>query len=102
MVNIANARATVERALRDASQSLADDELVIIDDYTRELPYGWLFFYQAKRFVETGDPKYMVGGNAPYFVDRESGDLHMLGTAMRVEKYLETFERAWSAKTRGP
>ena len=32
------------------------DEFVVIDEFTKEVEEGWLFFYDSKEFVETGNP----------------------------------------------
>jgi|HubBroStandDraft_2_1064218.scaffolds.fasta_scaffold421536_2 hypothetical protein len=31
-------------------------------------PYGWVFFYQAKRSIETRNPLDGFGGNAPIII----------------------------------
>jgi hypothetical protein len=35
----------------------------------------------------------LVGGNAPFIVDRHSGSIHITGTAFRAEEYLESYAR---------
>jgi hypothetical protein len=93
MIDQAHARSVVEQLLNE--EQFAHVELSILDEFTREYPYGWVFFYQAKRFVETGNPRHMVGGNAPILIHRRTGTPHILGTGARLEQYLEPYERAW-------
>ncbi len=69
------------------------DELVLQEDKTIEKPFGWVFFYNSKKFVETRDFHYALLGNAPLIVDKESGDLHVTGTAKPTEYYIEEYER---------
>lgn len=68
-------------------------ELGVIEDRTREEDFGWVFFYNTKPFIETGDMQWALGGNAPLIVDRRTGELHVTGTAHPVEHYIEEFRR---------
>jgi hypothetical protein len=70
----------------------ADDELVICDSDTRELDYGWVFFYNSKMFIETGDLRYALAGNAPLLVDKKSRTLIVLGTAKPIDELLREYE----------
>jgi len=68
-------------------------ELVLLDQHTMERHFGWVFFYNSKRYVETGEFKYTLAGNAPIVVTKADGKLHMTGTAHPIEHYLKEFER---------
>jgi hypothetical protein len=73
------------------------DQLMVIDSATIEKDYGWVFFYDSRRFLENDDENFMIAGNAPLIVEKD-GTLHWLGTAKPVEEYLTAFEshrRAW-------
>lgn len=52
-----------------------------------------MFFYTSRLWKETGEFKYAIAGNAPLLVERETGKILVLGTAMAAEKYLEAYER---------
>ncbi|MGY8711935.1 YrhB domain-containing protein [Bradyrhizobium sp. 18BD] len=56
-------------------------------------PYGWVFFYQSREFLDTGDFSEVLVGNAPIIVDRDSLELRLTGTAKPLEHYLEEYER---------
>ncbi len=71
-------------------------ELAVMEDRTREESFGWVFFYNTKRFVETGDVQWALGGNAPLIVDRRSRELHVTGTAHPIEHYIDEFRRTHS------
>ena len=43
-------------------------ELVILDAHTIAKPYGWVFFYNSKKFVESGDFLDSTVGNGPMVV----------------------------------
>lgn len=55
---------------------------------------GWVFFYQSKDYLDTGDPATGLIGNAPIIVSKADGSLHVTGTAESVEVYVENFKRS--------
>ena len=70
-----------------------DDEIIIIDEATIEKPWGWVFFFSSKQWMETNDTKYAIAGNAPIIVEKETGRLITTGTARETEYYIENYER---------
>lgn len=70
-----------------------DDELVLVDDATMEKPYGWIFFYSSKRWRETGDASYVLTGNAPFLVEKESGNVVIFPPAHALEEAIHAYER---------
>ncbi len=66
-------------------------ELVLLRDQTREEPFGWIFCYDSKSSVEMGNFSDSLVGNAPIFVTREDGAVHVTGTAFPVETYIANF-----------
>jgi Tripartite tricarboxylate transporter family receptor/Immunity protein 35 len=69
-------------------------ELVLLDQHTIERDFGWVFFYDSKRHVETGDFQDSIVGNAPIVVTKADGRVHVTGTAHPVEHYLKEFDRS--------
>lgn len=67
-------------------------ELVILDDLTRPKPYGWIFFYNSKKFLETDDIMWALAGNGPAVVLHD-GEVHFLTTAYPIEEAIAMFER---------
>ncbi|WP_414683003.1 YrhB domain-containing protein [Longimicrobium sp.] len=90
-----------DEALKTAEEFIAavngegGEPVALMPDQTRILPYGWVFFYQSKRFIASGDPRDGVAGNAPLLVTR-TGESHVLGTARSLDDYLREFERSGS------
>lgn len=68
-------------------------ECQIVDDATIARPYGWIFFYQSKRFLETGEFGDQIAGNGPILVDRINFDLKTFGTAKGIDEYLIEYEK---------
>ena len=67
-------------------------ELAIIDDETIEKEYGWVFFYQTKEYLKTGNIIDALVGNAPYIVNKYTGELIETGTADPIEQYIAEYE----------
>lgn len=86
------ARQLALEAINERSGS--SHELVVLDDHTIERSYGWIFFYQTKRFIETGNFIYALGGNGPVVVEHSTGNVSLLGTGRPLEEILAEFERA--------
>ncbi|NPU69278.1 hypothetical protein HL667_30035 [Bradyrhizobium sp. 83012] len=57
-------------------------------------PYGWIFFYQSKAFLDGSDFSTRLAGNAPIIVDRDTLELRIAGnTAMPLAHHLAEYER---------
>jgi hypothetical protein len=82
-----------ETATRAAERHIARCEaesglkLKLFRAQTLERDFGWVFFYGPE------DESILVAGNAPIIVDRNSGTIHVTGTAYPVEDYLESYAR---------
>ncbi|MCY1556249.1 Immunity protein 35 [compost metagenome] len=64
------------------------DELVILDAETIERSFGWIFFYDSKKFIETGELTYALAGNAPIIFDNRDGTIHVTGTSTGIDFYI--------------
>ena len=94
--------AELQRTLQDKERELlrlgpAENdqvELVILDEHTIEDEFGWVFFYESKAYLDTGDFSYALAGNAPLLISRMDGSVHVTGTARPIEFYIENFKRS--------
>ncbi|RCU52932.1 hypothetical protein DU002_00005 [Corallincola holothuriorum] len=84
----------VEVELGRAKDKCNPIDCVVLEKKTIEKPWGWVFFYQSKEYVETGNFIYMLGGNAPYIVNRHTGELSETGTCEPIEYYIEEYEKS--------
>ena len=73
--------------------SVRDDEPVIADELTKEADFGWVFFYNSKRYRETKKASFALAGNGPVVVDRVSGAVTLLGSAGGVDHQLSEYRR---------
>lgn len=50
-----------------------DVELALLEEFTEEKSYGWIFYYQSARYVETGRIIDGILGTPPFIVEKEAG-----------------------------
>jgi hypothetical protein len=67
-------------------------ERVLLDDKTIERPFGWVFFYEARKFLDSHNIVDKLIGNSPFIVDRKDGSVHVMGTRRPIEFYLDAYE----------
>ncbi len=82
---------TYSRALSQAVEYLGQSEIPLQICLEGEFQEGWYFCYQSKEFLETGDFSAQLAGNGPFLIDRDSGELVVLGTARLLEEYLNEY-----------
>src|SRR5690349_5048479 len=54
---------------------------VLLLDHIIEKDYGWIFFYNSQKFLETNDIMDAFLGNAPFLVEKAGGAIVIFGTA---------------------
>jgi len=67
-------------------------ETIILYEETIKKPYGNIYFYTSKKLYETGDDRYAVAGNAPFLVEKETGNIIVFGTARTEDYYIKEYE----------
>lgn len=92
-MNVEEAQSLVQAEMDKNVDSYDDDQCVILEDKTIEKEWGWVFFYQSKKYIETGDIGEMLAGNAPFIVNKKNGRLYETGTAEDIEYYIKEFEQ---------
>ena len=80
---------------RPAESQYPDDptDLVVIGECTIERDWDWVFFYTSDRYLKTRDIRYALPGNAPYIVNRHTGEVRVMGTAQPIEYSIAEYER---------
>ncbi|RYU80451.1 YrhB domain-containing protein [Hymenobacter persicinus] len=68
-------------------------DCVLVDKHILTKPYGWIFVYNSKRFLETKDIGYGLLGNAPFIVNRYDGSVTVTSTAHELKHYLAEYEK---------
>ncbi|WP_137940473.1 YrhB domain-containing protein [Chitinivorax sp. B] len=90
---------TYKYALERAREYLRDSEIPLQLTHEGEFSDGWFFCYQSKEYLETGNSSAQLAGNGPFLIDKQSGELHVLGTAKPLEAYLDDYVRGKSGKS---
>jgi len=92
-MNLEEAVALVDRKINESDPSWPDKpKMIVLSEHTIEKEWGWVFFYQSKRYLETDNFSDRLAGNAPYIVNRQTGDCVVTGTAYPTEHYIEEYE----------
>lgn len=66
--------------------------MVILDDLTLEKPYGWVFEYTSKKWLETQDIRHAIAGNGPIIFDRRTDTIHQLSSALTTTDAVHQWE----------
>lgn len=70
----------------------SEADLAFVDELTSCKRYGWVLFYNSRRFVETGNELEALGGNGPVVVLHD-GTIHFLGSDRESDVTIAAFER---------
>jgi hypothetical protein len=79
-ISVNDALKKVNKELVKMSKSVGH-EVILCENLTIEKEFCWVFFYNSKRYIETGDFSYCLIGNAPMIIDKINGEFHNSGTA---------------------
>ena len=94
MITLAEATKIALAYISKLEQS-TEDPVILLESKTIEKPFGWVYFYDSKLYIETGEFECQLLGNAPLIINRNSGKIHVTGTAYPIEHYIEEYERAF-------
>jgi hypothetical protein len=86
-------------ALHRVSKLLAEkappgEPWAIADSHTMEIASAWIFFYNTRRYLETGDIIYRLAGNGPVFVNKETGEVQFYGSRPPLEVIIRNYEKS--------
>lgn len=95
MLSNEQAMAVVARELEKLD--LDGDSATIVESSTIERPLFWIFFYQSRKYLETGIFRYRLAGSGPIIVDKKTGQLFRCGAADPVEKCIMDYEKRLAA-----
>jgi len=87
MISLSQAQALAQTALNHD-----DEDFVIVPGSTMEREFGWVFFYQSRRYLETGDLTERIVGNGPVIVNRITSQVTIFGSSQPIEHYIEKYQ----------
>ena len=94
MLTKAEAIELVSEKLRQMSAS--ENPLVVVETNTIERPFGWVFFYNSQKYIETGVLRLRLAGNGPIIVNKISHAVEFFGTNKPVQTLIEDYENSLS------
>lgn len=53
--------------------------------------FGWIFLFNTREYVETGNNSSRLAGNAPLIFDKLDGVIYITGTSDTLESYVEQY-----------
>jgi len=74
----------------------SEDSFIVVDKYTIDKAFGWVFFYNSAKFVQTGISKYRLFGNGPIIVNKFSGAIEFCGSGTPPEDIIKDYEKRLS------
>ena len=80
-----------EIVLRKLNRDPAEDQEEFVVTAVRAKDYGWVVFFDSKRFLETGETRYAIAGNGPVVVEHD-GSMHPLSTGRPSEQVIAEYE----------
>jgi hypothetical protein len=69
------------------------EEPMLIKEATIEKSYGWIFKFNSKAFLETGNVMRAFGGNAPFIIEKSTGKIHELWSTSPATEAILEFEK---------
>lgn len=81
----------VESYLKTIQPVEPDNPWLINHAHTKEYDWGWVFSWNNKKFLDTRQVKYDVGGNCPVIVNKLDGSLYSTGSARGIEYYVDLY-----------
>lgn len=68
--------------------------VLLLEEQTISTSYGWVFFCNTRKFLETGNVLTGIPRSAPILVEVDTGKIYEFGTRHPVEHYLREFEQS--------
>ncbi len=79
--------------LKSLGDYSASGGLMLQEQFTREKPYGWIFFYNTRTYIETGNFLHALTSAAPFLVERDGGGVYSFGTTQPLDDAIAEYER---------
>lgn len=94
MISLEQAISTVEDELKRISKNIKDDEVLLSRSSIKTRKYGWVFFYNSRKYIETGAYEFALLGNHPMYVDKGTGSIDYIYIAIDSDQYvIDNYER---------
>lgn len=91
-MHVADTKKRTEQAFAAQQKSSAAGTLIVVDDATIAKPYGFVFFMNTQRYLETGERRYSAIGAGPVIFDRQERRIVMLPTHLSATEAIVQYE----------
>jgi hypothetical protein len=85
--------AQAERLATAFIEITVGDFAVIVPEDTVTRPYGWVFNYQSKKWIETRRTRDAIIGGTPFFIDRFTREIRTLRGPELHEEWFAAYEQ---------
>lgn len=93
MLTKETAREKIETKINEPDPYWPDKPVMLVDDeQTIEKQWGWVFFYNTAEYLTSGNMDDDLLGNAPYIVNKNTGEIVKTGTAYEIDHYIREYE----------
>ncbi|GKW34811.1 YrhB domain-containing protein [Pectobacterium versatile] len=79
-------------AVKKANEYLSNTDIPVAITSQGRFSEGWFFCFQSKGYLDTGAVSALLAGNAPFIVDKDTGEIYVFGTALPLQEYLQDYE----------
>jgi hypothetical protein len=73
-------------------RSPPNDLFVVVEKHTIEKAFGWVFFYNSKKYLEKGTFRFRLAGNGPVIVNKDTGAIEFFGSNEPPEELIRDYE----------
>ena len=70
-----------------------ETKLQILSEYTERHDFGWVFYYNSVKYIQTGDFREALAGNAPLIINKHTNKLVETGTAHQTSYYVDHYKK---------
>lgn len=97
MVTVEQAAERVEAFVQGCAEGDLGRVRVVLSR-TQDRGAYWVFFYDSAKYLDSGDRRDALIGNAPVIYEKLSGRMLATGTAEPLSYYLRLFERTGAVR----
>jgi len=88
----------LERVVAILSEKATPNEpWVVVENQKLETASAWIFVYNSKRYLETGEIIYALAGNGPVFVNKKTGEVKFHGSIPPLQTIIDEYENTMNA-----
>lgn len=90
-----NAKEAEKIAIAFIQNLKSDESLEILEQFTEEHDFGFVFYYNSRKYKETGDIRYMAVGAGPLIVDRRLRKAIPISTSIEPAEAISEYGDRW-------